>query len=432
VIESLTPALPAGISYRWLTAALVLLMLAGCVVGILVPAGIGWDFACFYDAGRKALAGQIGDLYNPYALIAGQAPQAHMAFWGAPISSLFYAPMGWLSPRVALMAFKAQGTLAIFAALALLYVHARKFVEPAAREAFAACFALLACVYQPFWTIYRVGGQTTPVVLLLLVVGLLCHTASRFYLSSLCVIVATLIKPTFASLLAFLLLVSGPRFIRATLVLGLAVAAVSLLTMGWPLHQEFLLRLRQGSSSSTVWVYNSALTVALENLRLLSDPLPTAASRPAALAAAIAVVRVGVVLLFVRVYVAARRLAWSTAARQHRNFLLAILFSLLIAPIVWEHYLALLFVPLLYVVASHRSFSPAALWVVAGIFVVSLGQNIIFVEWLNSHYAFDTVVELVTVGLFKSAPLLLAVRLLVRHSHEFFESYHAPAWNASS
>jgi len=422
---------PAGIPYRWVTALLLLLALAGCAAGILVPAGIGWDFACFYDAGRKALAGQIGDLYDPNALIAGHAPQGHMAFWGAPISSFFYAPMGWFSPPAALMLFKAQATLAMIAALAALFVHARRFVAPAARDAFAACFALLACVYQPFWTIYRVGGQTTPAVLLLLVAGLLCHTASQFYLSSLCVVVAALIKPTFASLLAFLLLVSGPRFLRAAVVVLLVVGVLSLLTMGWPIHMEFLQRLRQGSSSSTAWVYNSALTVVFENLRLLSDPLPTAASRPAVLAAAITVVRVGVVLLFVRVYLAAGRQQWSAATRQHRNFLLAMLFSLLIAPIVWEHYLALLFVPLVYVIASYRCFSPAALWIVAGIFVAALGQNIIFVDWLKTHYAFDTAVELVTVGLFKSAPLWLTVMLLGRHTEEFFASYHVPAWHAA-
>lgn len=431
--ESLRPfalELPSRIPYRWLTVTLVLLTLAGCLVGILVPAGIGWDFACFYDAGRKVLGGQIGDLYDPSALIGGQAPQGEMAFWGAPISSYFYAPLGWLSPHVALMVFKTESTLALLVALALLYGHARKFVEPAAQEAFAACFALLACVYQPFWTIYRVGGQTTPTVLLLLVAALLCHTASRFFLSSFCVIVAVLIKPTFVSLLAFLMLVSGPRFVRVALVVLLAVVAVSLLTMGWSVHQEFLLRLRQGASSSTVWVYNSALTVWIENLRLLSDPLPTTASRPFALAAAITAIRVAVLLLFVRLYFTARAPRWSAPAQRHRSFLLAILFSLLIAPVVWEHYLALLFVPLIYVVASHRYFSHAALWMVACIFVVALGQNIIFVNWLSTHFAFDTVGKLVAVGLFKSAPLLLTFVLLWRHSNELFESYHAPAWNA--
>jgi hypothetical protein len=422
--------LSARIPYRWVTALLVLLTLAGCLIGILVPAGIGWDFACFYDAGRKALAGQIADLYNPLARIGGQAPQGQMAFWGAPLSSYFYAPMGWFSPRVALTLFKLQSTLAIFAALVLLYVHTRKFVEPAAQERFAAWLALLACVYQPFWTIYRVGGQTTPTVLLLLVAGLLCHTASRFFLSSLCVIVAALIKPTFASLLVALLLVSGPRFVRAAFAVLLVVGVVSVVTMGWPVHQEFLVRLRQGTSSSTVWVYNSALTVWIENLRLLSDPQPTAMSRPLALSAAIMAVRVTVLVLFVHLYRQARTQPWSAAARRHCQFLMAILFSLLIAPVVWEHYLALLFVPLIYVVASQRSFSPAARVLVVWIFVLALGQNLIFINWLSTRFTFDAPVELLAVGLFKSAPLVLTFILLWRHAGELFVSYTTPAWNA--
>ena len=38
---------------RRLTAAAVLLIAIGNVVGIVVPAGVGWDFANFYDTGRR-------------------------------------------------------------------------------------------------------------------------------------------------------------------------------------------------------------------------------------------------------------------------------------------------------------------------------------------------------------------------------------------
>ena len=47
-------------------------------------AGSGWDFANFYDAGHKAAAGQIQDLYNPTAAIEGKPAEAELPYWGSP------------------------------------------------------------------------------------------------------------------------------------------------------------------------------------------------------------------------------------------------------------------------------------------------------------------------------------------------------------
>jgi hypothetical protein len=422
--------MPNHLPYRALTGVLLLVLLAGCVVGILVPAGLGWDFANFYDAGHKVLTGQIADLYNPLTSIGGQPPQGGMAFWGTPISSYFYAPLAALSPAVALAVFKVQNTLALWAALAILYWHCLRMIDDGARarDAFTALFVLLALIYQPFWTVYRVGGQTTPTVLLLVVLGLVCHTASQFVLSASCLVLAALIKPSFGSVLAFLMLVSGWRFFAISVALLGAVGSFSLLALGWPIHAVYLQRMLEGSRSSTAWMFNSALSVWVENLRLLTDPLPTAPSRPTALTVLITAIRLLVVLLFVRLYLLARRIRWTAAARRHCDYLLALLFSLLTAPIVWEHYLALLFVPLAYVVASHRYWSREACWITAFIFVFAMGQNLIFIDWLSAHARFDSLAGLLAVGVFKSAPLWLTFILLWRHGHELFESYSAPAW----
>jgi hypothetical protein len=419
-------------SYRRLTTAVIFVMLLVSVVGIVVPAGLGWDFANFYDAGRKALVGQIGDLYDPSVPIAGQPPQGSMAFWGTPISSYLYAPLGVLSPGAALVVFKVQNTLALWAALAILYWHCRRMLDdtPGARAGFAALFVFLALIYQPFWTIYRVGGQTTPTVLLLVVVGLVCHSASHLALSAACLVLAALIKPSFGTMLAFLMLVSGWRFFAIAVALLAAVGAFSVLAMGWPVHAEYLERMLVGTRNSTAWMYNSALSVWVENLRLLSDPASTAPSRPPMLTALITAIRLVVVLVFAHLYWLARRVPWSAAARRHRDYLLAILFSLLTAPTVWEHYLALLFVPLAYLVASRRYWSREALWITAAIFLFAMGQNLIFINWLDTHAALNTLVPLLAVGFFKSAPLLLALILLWRHGDELFASYRAPVWNA--
>ena len=49
-------------------------------------------------------------------------------------------------------------------------------------------------------------------------------------------------------------------------------AGLSLLLAGYPAHAEFLALMRSSTQTSVSWLYNSASTVAIENLRLLNDP----------------------------------------------------------------------------------------------------------------------------------------------------------------
>jgi hypothetical protein len=96
---------------------------------------------------------------------------------------------------------------------------------------------------------------------------------------------------------------------------------------------------------------------------------------------------------------------------------------------VWEHYLALLFPLLIYVVAARGHFSPPAIAVVALIFVLSVGQNLILINWVRYGFQIDSLPELVGVALVKSAPLLLTMVLLWRHAGELLQSHAAPAWS---
>ena len=98
----------------------VALIVMVAAVGILVPAGPGWDFANFYDTGDRAAAGQIEDIYHPERAIAGHAPQGSMAYWSPPLSAYFYVPLAALPPLAALAMFKLLGTLAWMTALWLL------------------------------------------------------------------------------------------------------------------------------------------------------------------------------------------------------------------------------------------------------------------------------------------------------------------------
>ena len=125
-----------------------------------------------------------------------------------------------------------------------------------------------------------------------------------------------------------------------------------------------------------------------------------------------------------------RREPWTDAARRHADFLLAVVFFLLWSPTIWEHYLSLLFPLLIFVVASSAHFSRQALILVALIFVLSLGQNLIVVNWFRYGFSFESLPALVGIALFKSAPLLLTLWLLWRHAHEWLRSHALSRWES--
>ena len=415
--------------YHRLTLLFIGLLVLGTTVGIIVPAGPGWDFANFYDAGSKVAAGQIQDLYNPHSLIRGSKAQGVLQFFGTPISALFYAPLSYFSPGAALVVFKIQNTVAYFVALFLLYFHCRKFVEgsPIAQSAFAATFAFVSLIYQPFWTVYRVGGQSMPTVFLLLTVALLCHTAGRLLWSALCLVLVVLIKPAFLTVLAFLAVASGVRFFCYSAGIIAFAGLFSIALMGWKIHLAFLTALGTASNTFYPWFYNSSVYVLIDNLRIFWGAQSAVELRSVFSLSAMAV-RVLLGLIVIYLVVKGRRTALSMPARRHFNFCMAISFCLFLAPVVWEHYLSALFLPLAYVVASRRHFSGRAMVVIGSIFFIAVWQNLILINFLRYNFVWDTLLELLFVGLLKSAPLLLFLFFLLRYKTALLQSYSAPAW----
>jgi hypothetical protein len=403
------------------------LLLVGCVAGVLIPAGLGWDFANFYDAGRRISAGQVDELYEPTNPIAGQPPQGTLGFYGTPISALLYIPMARLSPGAALIAFKIENVVALFAAFALLFTFSRVFLpaESHARDTFAALFTGLCLIFQPFWTVFRVGGQTTPTVFLLLALAMIFHTDARRWATAICLVAAALIKPALAPMLLFLALASGRGFIWRLALVGIGSALFSIVMLGWPVHAAFLQLLRDAGQHTWAWPYNSSIFILLDNVRAWLGPDagrgPYASFFTGLTLALQATILVGVVFAAVR----ARRQGWSGFALRHFDFMLAILLFLLWSRTLWEHYLAVLFLPLLYVVVMRRHFSPPAIRIVVAIVVLCVFQNLVFTNWLRATLPFDSLPALVAVGVFKSAPLLLTVAFVVRHGREIFASYAA-------
>lgn len=412
--------------YRRLAILLLVLILFSTIVGIAIPAGLGWDFANFYDTGRRAAAWQISDLYKPESLINGETPQGKLSFWGAPISALLYAPLSLFSAKWALVVFKLQNALVCFVALWLLYRNNRRFDETKSPEnwQFAALFAGLVLIYQPFWTIYRIGGQTTPTIFLLFTIALLCHTQAKFRISAGCIALALLIKPAFVFVLLPLCLVSGWRFVREIAVIFAVIGLFSIFLLGWNVHAEFLQTMMQGLTNAYTWQYNSSLYVTAENLKLLAvEPVNLRL-----IGVLVAAVKLSVVFLFVWLFWKSRNEKWPTAARRHFNFLMSVTFCLMISQTVWEHYLIVFFPLLAYLAANHRSFSIGARVLLAIVFVMSLGQNIVLVNLLETQISLDTILELVFIGLLKSSPLWLMLFFLWNYRQEFFQSFLSPQW----
>ena len=414
---------------RRLTVVCLILLLVGTVIGIAVPAGPGWDFANFYDTGARVAAGQLRDIYDPSAPIRGASPQGTMAFWGAPLSAIFYTPMAWLAPGAALVLFKIQNTLAYFAALLLLYVHTRRFADESreAQSRFGALFAFLALIYQPFWTVYRVGGQTTPTIVFLLTVALVTHTAGKRLWTVFCLVTTVLIKPAFLPILGILMLVSGARFFRDATLVGSTLALTSVAVLGWPIHREFLAVLARGATKSFPWFYNSSLYVWFDALRVIFPAGPAGAPSPV-LTAVVTGAKVCVLLLAVLVFVRSRAEVCAPAARRHLDFLMAVSFCLLLSQTVWEHYLAVLFLPLAYLVAVRHHLSHSAVSLIWAIFFLSIWQNLIIVNVLRYSFRWESFGALLAIGLLKSGPLLLFLIVLVRHRAEVYATYALPPW----
>lgn len=412
-------------AYRALLWLSVTFMVIGCLVGIVVPAGAGWDFANFYDAGQRVAARQLHDLYDPLSLIGGEAPQGTMRFWGAPISAYFFVPLSWFPAGIALVLFKIENVLAFAATFAILFTFCRRFVpdDDDAQLRFAAVFAFLCLIYQPFWTVFRVGGQTTPTVLLLLAAAVLFHMQQRDWWSSSLVVLATLVKPALAPALVCLLCLSGRSFALKTIVLLAAIGVASIALLGWPIHMAFLDLMRTGVQSTFPWYFNSSLYILVDALRTAAGT-GTETGLPVLTYVVKAVVLGTIVFLVLK----SRGQSWTLAARRHWAFVVSILFFLWWSLTLWEHYLELLFIPLIYVVASSQWFTRSAHALVGAIFVLSLTQNLIFADWLRHHVSTEAPLPLLIITTLKAGPLLLMLIFAWRHYRELFRSYEAPAW----
>jgi Glycosyltransferase family 87 len=384
-----------------LSRAIAILLALGIVAGIAIPAGPGWDFANFYDAGHKILAGQPADLYDANALIEGRQPQGRLPYYGAPLTAALFAPLALLPPWAAMIAFKIQNTAALLLGLWLLY----RWALPAALDAglsasqYRAIFLAAALLFQPLWTIYRVGGQTTPTLFLGFVLALRWFANGRMLPAAVCMVAVIAIKPAFIFTLAILALFGGAAFFAWSVAAGLATAGLSVLIMGWPLHQHFLSHITEHKISP--WTYNSSLSVFVDNLYTLTGPAPALTLGGTAVRLIAAVVVLAVLL--------------RGRNQRHWIFLSAVALGVMLMPIVWEHYLSVLFLPMAYVLAHLPRLGTVEIALAALVCGFCFTQNLILVMTLNAWWQPHSAAALLAAALYKSAPLILFTILLWRN-----------------
>jgi hypothetical protein len=399
---------------RVLLQLLLVLIVLGACVAIIVPAGRGWDFANFYDTGRRVAAGQLRDIYNPGSLIRGEAPQGQMAFWGAPISAWLYTPLSIFPPAVALILLKTIASLSFGVGLILLYREMKPFADRSAPPSlwYAIAFAALILLYQPFWTIFRVGGQTTPIAFLFLVLGLMYYLRARHLTAALCLLLVVLVKPAFVFVPAFLALVSGRRFFLTVAAVFTVTAVVSVLLFGVPIHREFLDILRRGSGKPSPWPFNSSLYILADAFRPVAHSIPVVRAGGWFPDVLRMLMKLLVLVVFAALGFASLEQEWTPERRRLFWYLTAISFTLLISQVVWEHYLSLLFIPLAFLLATAPRMSPGDRLHLGIIFGLSILQNLILVLYVRDHVPITNSAALFMVSLVKAGPLLAYLAFL--------------------
>ncbi len=419
-----------GMSARTLNLlvfAELFMILAFAIVAIASGSGFHWDFANFYDAGSKALVGQYKDLYDPNTMIAGQDPQGGLTFVSPPISSFLYAPMALFDPYSAFVIFKLQSLIATFVALFLLYRSAIQLCnfDHLSKLRFTVLFLSVTIAFQPLWTIYIVGGQTTPVVFLLFVISLICQQRSKFILSSIALGLAIVIKPGFVFAAIALFLVSPKNFAFGLTSFGAIIGSISLLIFGWEVHTDFLTVILSEAKQWQPPQFNSGIYGWLHAISTPGSERLTDNGSPWAISTVTLLIRLFIVALFINLFRRLRFEGSHTDQISVPNFLLAISFALLMMPVVWAHYLTLLLVPLTYLLALRDRLDREAIIVISLIILFSIGQNLIFVLMLEQWFGIDSTLERLVVSLVKTTPLLLTLHLLIRRSKLILNAYNS-------
>ena len=400
--------------------------------GITRHRGLLLDFANFYDAGRKAALGQFDTLYDPFALIGGADPFGNMSFVSAPISSFAYIPLSGLEPVLAATIFKIIATASLFGALILLFLHlSQRFCDKDDRVKFFAIFSVCSLFYMPFWQIYWIGGQTTPMVLLLLLIALILYGKGQAALPAAVLVLAVAIKPFLAPGLVLLLILAETRLRLALVVIGSVVAAISVLAVGIEPHMAFVRKILSESDQLQAPQLNSNMLSWIEPLFLSIADYETLKSMPSGLKLMTIALRLLLVGVLIALYIRLRRASVPGMAKRHFLFIIAIFTALIVTPVAWAHYLSFLFIVPMFVFANGAHFPKWAKIFAAAMIVISVFQHpfllkkitVLFDAGAGGYLGIGNWNLLMLMSAIRSVPMILAFCLVTIWFTSFIRSY---------
>jgi hypothetical protein len=271
--------------------------------------------------------------------------------------------------------------------------------------------------YEPFWFVFAVGGQATPLNLLLFVLFHRFYVQGRSAWAALFLSVGILIKPFFALTLVVFAFAREVRLLRDVGLLLCAEVALSIALLGLPLHIEWITVLRESASGlAEPWWNNSAIAGLIYTLWCAAQGagLGPAGEAHGPVVAAIIALKALIAGFF---FWLTRRLITHGAASQasrHQLVCLSILFALLFSSIVWPHYLAFLFLPLLFLLAVSKQLPGYGRTLVWLSLVSTLAVQSRFAQkYVLSLIADYEVPQALMAGLFGSCTLILILVLVV-------------------
>lgn len=409
---------------RYAQLALVALLAVRLTWNLASGAGMFWDFINFYGAGRRIFNGDFASLYQAPAPIRDEPPigPGRLDYVGFPISAFVFAPLGGLQPKAALATFKTACALFFGLGLLVLYRYCRdRFGDLWLGDASSSLYLLLILLFAPIWFVFVIGGQATPLIFMLLAILISAYTAGRLWLSAVCISIGILLKPVLA-LMALIFLVAGAWPLLARLAACLiAEGALSWLVFGWRPHREWLEMVAQESTRWAIpWWNNSSILGAAATFWIPKDDgqfgLLTA---PPAFGMVQIAFRVLLTLQFVWLIMRARRRDATTADRRQHQVCLAILFPLFFPSVVWPHYLAIVFLPLMVLLGHYARLPRTGRVLVVLTLMTTARAHLPLVVWLYEAVPTASYFGILAAGFLGSGTLILMLVLTVAHG-DFF------------
>jgi alpha-1,2-mannosyltransferase len=317
------PSRPLPVAGRWPTRAALGMAAAGAVclavaiVALVGSDGWGYDFAAYYDAARRVAEG--GTPYQPETLDGSFRPGPGGLYLYSPVPAVALLPMA---------ALELPAAVAVWAALRLGLLAATCALMPVSRNVRLATFGV-AAFSVPLLIDLNLGNVSLIVTFLAVVVWRWLDRP----LGSVALAAALAIRPTLGVVIVWWALRRQWRPIAWTVLAGLVIVALTLPFVGLEGYAEYVTVL--GNMGRVTGVANN-WDLSTTALRLGVPPV------------------VASLALFAGYGLALVAAAASLLRDRELSYVVTVTSTLLLSPLLWDHYLVLLLIPAAFVAGRGR------------------------------------------------------------------------------